>query len=326
MATMTQWEILKILTKQGQKTQEIREKLSAKGIDLTLRSIQRNLEKLSASFPITSDEKKTARWQWAEDCTQIDLPVMEPNTALTLRMAEHHLAPMLPKSCLDTLQPYMARARNLLEEVSELGVGAWERRVARISRSQHLIPPAVSDEVLDVVFQGVLEKRQISIIYRKIGATEAREMTVHPLGLVFADGVIYLVGTAWEYDDVRQFALHRIEASYLLTDGARSPKGFSLQTYIAEGNFDFPLEGKRVRLQLWANRWLAGHLGECRLSEDQVLTEIEDGFLVEATVQNTLQLQWWLLGQGMNLEVLSPETLRQDMRETIDTLHARYAG
>lgn len=326
MATLTQWKILTTLTKRSQGTQSIREKLAREGINLSLRSVQRNLDRLSEHFPITSDHNNPAGWKWANDCDLFDLPVMDVNTALVLQMVEHYLSPMVPKGCLDRLHPYMRRAENLLDEVGAQGVGGWSRRVVRIAPTHHLLAPDIDSDVLDSVFQAVLEQRQLSIMYRAIGEEVEKERVVHPLGLAFAEGVIYLVGRTWDYEDIRHYALHRMVSGALLDVPARRDDDFDLSAYAAEGHFEIHADGEMVRLKLRVDNWLAHYLEESRLAPDQTIRPAGDRHQVEATVCQTLQLKWWLLGLGSRVEVLEPKELRTAMTATINELYAIYQG
>ncbi len=325
MATITQWEILNILAKKKQGTQQIREALAEKGIDLTLRSVQRNLETLSESFPITSDHQNPAGWCWAEDCGLLDLPTMNSNTALTLKLTEQYLSEMLPQGCVAALQPYFKRASNLLNEVRGTGLGEWSGRVAKICRQQQLCLPEVNVDVLGQVFQALFEERQLSVSYQKLDHKQPVERNLHPLGLVFDNGVVYLVATVWNYQDARQFALHRMLSAKMLDHKAKRKKEFCLEKYIAEGNFSFPNPLGPIRLRLQVNDWLAGFLRERKLSEDQVIIDQEGGTIIEATVADTDQLMWWLLGHGTKVEVLEPPELRESMRRTIATLQLTYS-
>ncbi len=325
MATITQWKILKILTKNKQGTQRIREALAQDGVDLTLRSIQRNLESLSGFFPITSDHLNPAGWRWAEQCELLDLPTMDGGTALTLKLSEQYLTEMLPKGCVSTLRPYVDRAHKLLDEIEGTRLGDWPKRIARISRQQSLSLPEVDGEVLDAVFQAVLEKKQLTISYQRLQDEQPADRELHPLGLVFDSGVIYLVATVWNYQDERQFALHRMVSAKVLDKKATQKKAFCLQQYIADNNFDFPSKSGPIRVKLQVSNWLARHLEERHLSEDQVITEQECGSLVEATVTDTAQLKWWLLGHGTKVEVLGPPALREAISKTIEELHGIYS-
>ncbi|WP_172399645.1 helix-turn-helix transcriptional regulator [Geothermobacter hydrogeniphilus] len=325
MATLTQWHILKCLSKRKKGTKEIQEALQKAGISLTLRSVQRNLEKLSETFPITSDHKNPAGWKWADDCDLFDLPVMDISAALTLRLVEQHLLDMLPGSFVDTIHPYIRRAHKLLDEAAGQGVGEWPKRVARISRRQKLIPPEIEAEVMDAVFQSVLESRQLAVKYQRLGDSNPADRILHPQGLVFDEGVIYLVATAWGYKDVRQFALHRMVAANVLEQTANQVEGFSLEKYIAEGNFSFPRSDRDIRLKMRVGAWLGKYLEENRLSLDQQISKEGDGFLVEACVRDTAQLRWWILGLGTHVEVLGPVHLREAIWETIEKLYHTYA-
>jgi len=57
------------------------------------------------------------------------------------------------------------------------------------------------------------------------------------------------------------------------------------------------------------------HLHESLLAAGQVLTKQDDGReLLEATVLDTTELRWWLLGFGSAVEVLEPKDLRAEFR------------
>ena len=51
----------------------------------------------------------------------------------------------------------------------------------------------------------------------------------------------------------------------------------------------------------------------------------EDGWMrVTATVNDTWQLQWWLLGQGADVEVCKPEKLRTKIINSIKNALFNY--
>jgi predicted DNA-binding transcriptional regulator YafY len=61
------------------------------------------------------------------------------------------------------------------------------------------------------------------------------------------------------------------------------------------------------------------------LSEDQKLhpQEANEGYIFTASVHDTWQLGWWILGQGKDMIIYEPECLRT---RTIDTLEAALNG
>jgi len=70
-------------------------------------------------------------------------------------------------------------------------------------------------------------------------------------------------------------------------------------------------------LSIWAS---------VQLSDDQTITEQPDGrMLVTATVQDTSELRWWLLGFGDGVEVLKPLKLRKHFVEIAANMASTYS-
>ena len=56
-----------------------------------------------------------------------------------------------------------------------------------------------------------------------------------------------------------------------------------------------------------------------------MLTQLDDErVVVRATVENTAELRWWLLGFGDLVEVLSPADLREEFRLRAAAMAALY--
>ena len=174
------------------------------------------------------------------------------------------------------------------------------------------------------VSDALLAGLQVTVRYRPRGQTTAQEYTLHPLGLVQRGQVTYLVATAFDYDDVRIFALHRMGSAAPTDAPAGKPRGFNLDTYIREGAFGWG-EGKSIRLVANFQDSAAEHLHETPLSEDQKIERASEGWVrVSATVANSPQLEWWLSGFGDAVEVLHPAVLRNAMKEMVAELATLY--
>ncbi|MEI8102695.1 MAG: WYL domain-containing protein, partial [Chlorobium sp.] len=147
---------------------------------------------------------------------------------------------------------------------------------------------------------------------------------------VLHDRLITLVCTVGDYHqlkDVRQLQLHRMNEAVQLDEPALSPEEFTLDEYIAGGAFSYRTGEGTIRLKAIFEQDAAIHLEETLLSEDQLLTDQGDGnVLVEATVADTRQLRWWLLGFGGRIEVLEPEGLRGEMKGHVAKMMERYCS
>jgi predicted DNA-binding transcriptional regulator YafY len=184
-------------------------------------------------------------------------------------------------------------------------------------------------EVQAAVYQAVLQDVKLSILYgRNSEKTDIEKRVrsfVSPLALVVRDSVVYLVCIYDGYSDPRQLALHRMTAAELLNDPAERPKGFSIDSYIAEGEFGIPLNPRPIKLEAEFYRSVAIHLHESPIAEDQTIRDVDDdNVLLRATVPDTLELRLWLKSFGDDVAILRPAALRKEFREMADNLKDYY--
>ena len=115
-----QWLLLNLMPHRGRKgTKYFQEALREMGLDVSLRTIQRDLKELSRQFPLVSDEERVSGWKWSEDAAIFDIPGMDPHAALAFKMIDLHLGKMLPESCLNFLSPYIKRAGEVLSQLED---------------------------------------------------------------------------------------------------------------------------------------------------------------------------------------------------------------
>jgi len=303
----------------------MRERLVEQGFEVTLRTVQRDLHHLSGMFPLISDEPaKPTGWSWSGAVE--DLPAMEPHTALAFVLAQRFLEPLLPPATLAALAPHIARAEAVLDNLGRSGLGAWPGKVRVVPRGQRLLPAPIDPRVLEVVYAALLGGRCFDARYRPRGAAGAVDYEVNPLGLVFRDAVVYLVCTLWDYQDVKQLALHRFDGARVLDQWVQVPRGFDLDDYLASGAFAYPVTADRpVRLVALFDADAAKHLRETPLAADQRLRDEPDKRVrLRATVADTSELRWWLLGFGDQVEVVKPVAMRREFARIAGAMAKRY--
>jgi len=326
---MRQWQMLRLIPRHPLKiaTANLKQKLADEGFETTQRTIQRDLVRLSTIYPLASDEEgKPFGWSWMADADVMDIPGMDSHTALAFWMAGEHLEPMLPKTTLRQLRPHFRTAGQVLDNIAtDKGAPAWRDKVRVLHRGPKLQAPAIDADVQNQVYDALLRNRRLVVTYVPRGQQGGKEYELNPLGLVFKDGITYLVCSMWDYPDIRLLTLHRMQESQVLDKPASIPDGFSLDAYIASGELHFSVGGT-VQLKALFSADSAFHLDERPLSEDQTISEQTDGrMLVTATVQDTSELRWWLLGFGDRVEVLEPSALRNIFVEIVSNMSGAYS-
>ena len=306
-------------------TPDLLKKLQDKGYRIDLRTVQRDLTKLSASglFPFTSSEgTKPLCWFWPQNTPRMQFPLMTADEALTFKLVEQFLNPLLPLSVKNQLAAYFILADSTLKASP---LANWTDKVRIISNNQTLLPAKINDTVLAVVYEALLKSRRFTASYRP-RKNQVKPYEVNPLGLILKGSALYLVATLWDYQDIKQLALHRFSEATLLDKDVSAPGDFSLDAYIAEGGFDYPtIPEHSIRLTVKINDWIKKYLSETPLSADQQITRLDAmTYQLQATVKDTLQLRWWLRSFAADVEIMEPLSLREEFVESAKALSQIY--
>ncbi len=148
---------------------------------------------------------------------------------------------------------------------------------------------------------------------------------IHPAGLVSRHAISYLIGSVDGYNDLRQFALHRIRQAECLDAAARTHNDFEIDSYIRQDlNTTAPIE--QVELVADVSPQIAWLLSETPLSNEQSLKPLPDSDWqrLRATVPDDQETQWWVFGLGENVRVWEPQSWVQSIKEKVARLKAQY--
>jgi predicted DNA-binding transcriptional regulator YafY len=286
---------------------ELGTRLLDEGFATSRRTIERDLHALSTRFPLVVDDRaKPYGWSWAKDANFEFMPKLTIPQAVALLMAKTHLQPLLPLGMSRDLAPIFDAAHNAL---AASGWHDWDRRNFVVPATLTLLPPKVNRKVVEDVQHAIARRLQIQAKYRAKGQGEAKEVVIHPLGILSRGPLQYVICTVFDFDDVRQLALNRLSDTKVTTDLRIEPDGFDLVAY-ATHSFAFTSRG-RITLVVRFEEAAAAHLRESPLSRDQLWVELPDGRVeITATVDDNAPLRWWLQAFGSQIEVVSPRAMR----------------
>src|SRR5690625_1066204 len=307
-------------------TTVLQEKLSERGFDISLRTIQRDLVQLSAIFPITADKRSNRNVWYFLAGTSPNFRDMDPPSALALSLAEEHLHNLLPQTVLDLMGPQFRKARQFLDSLEGNHLAHWSRRVRALPNSKTLMPANITEDIWDSVSTALLKRQQLKVQYQSRAQQQTNERVLHPAGLVSRHTVSYLVASVDGYQDLRQFALHRMRSAECLDLPAKAHENFNMDGYIREQlNTSEPIKPVTLRASIAPSiAWL---LGETALSEDQQMqasTDKDGWYDLTATVPNDTETLWWVFGLGENIIVHEPQAWRDEIIDRHQKALAHY--
>tara|TARA_R100001230_G_C5688338_1_gene199497 strand:+ start:844 stop:1887 length:1044 start_codon:yes stop_codon:yes gene_type:complete len=297
-------------------TNTLHEMLKEEGFNVDIRTLQRDLHKLSTKFPLMCQEEKTGphRWQYVSDFVS-DLPAMDTAEALALVMAEDSLAGKLPPSALAHVQRRFGRARQHLDALETNGLAHWRKRVSSIPEGKTLLPPEVAPGIWDAVSDALLNQRAIDVTYRSRSKKSLKQFTVHSQGIVVRGSISYVLATIDEYQDVRQLVLHRFQDIQQSEKLYRPAPDFSVQDYIEKGEFGYLIDQTPIQLIADINEDMAKKLAETPISRDQQLSalNLQKRAELRATVPNDKQTLSWIRSLGPAFCVKQPAKWRDEL-------------
>ena len=186
------------------------------------------------------------------------------------------------------------------------------------------------------IHQALLNELQLKISYQNKWEEKPIQRVVYPKGLIFIDNMIYLTGFNPKEDHIddevlleahRNFAVNRITEAVVIDKLVPDWVGrdsLSLKYLRERGKLE-PTDNVQIKLVLRVQKYDFQHLFERPLSQDQVITVVDDTWnQVSATVANTKRLQDWLVSMSQLAMVVEPNEIKVVILERLQSALELY--
>ena len=178
-------------------------------------------------------------------------------------------------------------------------------------------------EYLSLIVRAIKSNHRLLIGYQKFGV-EGYEKVVSPYALKLFHQRWYLLARTAD-DQMRIYALDRLTKAKLTTEPFTMPRGFSPKAYFAEyfGVLTIPVPMAHVVIRAYDTtpdylRTLPLHHSQREIAS----TDQYADFALD--LRPTADFQGQLLSHGARIEVLEPESLRQQMAQSLSASLERY--
>ena len=297
--------VLLLLQARGQVT----ERELAEQLEVSQRTIHRDLESLSASrIPISAIRGAQGGWQ-LEKGWRTNVPGLDEAELNALLMAQ-------PRTLGNTR--LTAAAQSAMNKLMAAMPEPMKAQAAHLRQRLHVDPTGWRDtgedlSMLSAVQDAVARDRRLSFDYTRADGEQSGR-TVDPLGLVSKGLTWYLV--ARTANGMRTFRVARMQRVTVLAVGFERPARFDLEEHWKSSTTELNRKraGYRVmlsltedaarRVQTWcvAKRVAAGSAGR-KAEAGRVLLQVD--------FDNDREARFIVLGLGSAVRVLEPESLRQ---------------
>lgn len=326
-ALARQWQLLRLLPTRppGITSRELAQKLEREGFSVSKRTVERDLQELESIFGIACNNKGTPYgWHWMKG-EYADLPGLSLSDALSLKLVEDLLRPLLPAAVIESLETRFEQAKAKLAELSENPTARWSDKVAYVSPTLPMVPPKVDSVVLETIQQALFDETMVRVDYCNASGETSLDLELHPLAMVQRGQITYLVAKAFHYDEIRLFTLHRISKALQLSLAVSRPDDFTLNEYLAKGAMEFG-DVSEIQLEARVSIGLARLLAETPLAASQQLREAGEEYDLLVHLKDSWALRWWILGQGAQIEVIRPDYLRMEIATELQQAYKMYCA
>ena len=189
---------------------------------------------------------------------------------------------------------------------------------------------------IDLILTAIRRKRMISFQYlytdenlEKKLSYDGMRYSVSPYALIWRQDKYYLIGSHKKYQTLSYYRLDRITNAEI-TEEPILPKeeilgqnaDWRLRDYINRNLFNYSGEATRVMLAVDRNRmWVI----EDAFGEQYELVSVnETKAIVSVTVSDGWGLNAWLLQHGDSIQVLEPQTVRNQVIALLNQIQKRY--
>jgi len=225
--------------------------------------------------------------------------------------------------------------------LAETAQNAWAQ-LSRLLPHEVTIPPAVFSEYVILIDRSVAytadhwltllrnaqARRKVKVDYKTPGHSTSVERTLHPYRLIHHKGAWYTLAFDEFRQGVRVYALSRVQSVTETMVPFEIPDDFQTDNHI-DPNFGVFTEGEWFTARLRAASWIADILCEHLEAGSFERTDTDDG-TVEITWRTNQheELKHWVLQWGEHVEVVEPESLRENIRRVgqyfLETYSCRY--
>lgn len=178
----------------------------------------------------------------------------------------------------------------------------------------------IQDNVLTTILNSITEKKVLSMQYHAIHNEKITKRHVEPIGVFFQEGHWHLIAFCQLRNDYRNFRVDRI--THFQTIGHTfKTQHVTLKEYLQQVSQERALQTVVVRFDktvlkyLREQKYYYGFVSEQDLGHEVEMTFLT--FSLEAFAR-------WLLMFGDTVEIISPEILKNEIRELIQILQQHF--
>ncbi len=229
------------------------------------------------------------------------------------------------------------QAKDLVSKLQGLASNYFNAKVSHVSNLPELRRTINKQAMycLDTLNDAIAAKHQVSFMYNDVG-TDFKlyprwnmHYIVNPYQIVASNGRFYLIGNYDKYDNVSHFRIDKMTDVRELDTKIKPMKqveglehGLNLPKHMAEHIYMF--SGLTVSVKMETTPEVFSDITDWFGTDISVLEESEDKLILRVSC-NEKAMRYWALQYGPSVEILEPESLRNQIITDMKDMLKRYS-
>lgn len=177
--------------------------------------------------------------------------------------------------------------------------------------------------MLGKLLNAILDTKQLRINYYSYSRNAISDRVIDPYALVFRKRAWYLIAYCHERKSIRTFRANRIRDAKYTGKLFIPPENFSVDEYIGK-SWNIMI-GEETEVIIKFDSEVAPLIKEVIWHPTQQIEDLPDGsILFKAIVAGTKEVGFWVMSYGYHAEVLSPKSLREEIKQNIEKMYKSY--
>ena len=281
-------------------------------VDVSIRSIYRDINDLSVQFPISEELKENKTYYSMMDHFKLEDIQCSFSELMALVLMNRMLESLGSDSVVDAGKDLTRRLISRLPELQQRYLeGVYQHFRVELPGSQ-----ARGSQIFQTFVEAVRCHQAVKIRYHAFISNEISERVIHPYTIYFRQQY-YLVAWCTARESIREFRLDRILAADLLETRFVEAPDFNYEDYTKrswgglKGDKDYEVV---LKFSPECSRFVREYHGD---KADRMRDLADGGLEFCKTVSALDEVFPWVLSQGPDVEVIEPQELRDMVVEAI---------
>lgn len=299
----------------GFQAEEIRQRLLGWDIDVSKRTISRDIDELSLHYAISEEERGGKTYYFADKYTlkNVDFTISDlASLAFAREMLKDYAHFEMGKHAIELIYKMIEKTGSLNRLQFEAMCKQFGKG-GQISGGEDAVDPEMEKELQ----QAIENHNKVEMEYYSYSSDSTSTRIIHPYRLIIMDSYLCVEGYCEKRQEIRRFRVSRIERLEVLDDRFE-------QTERPEDPFLQLAGGKKETLELCFTGEAVRYIREYEKNRARRLEEKADGlhFYQEAAIAPDVIR--WIRGFGPEVEVIEPKWLRERMKQEQEMIAGLY--